>query len=424
MVSCTNDSYYVHESNPVANCRWIRWEEDRRQEFCKYEEVHQFCPETCGDCCEDDLNYVFENGNSTGIIVNCDWLLSNSDKSEERKLEYCNGFWYKGHTVRDMCPKSCDFCKIHVPPDMFDLQEPNPTNSLSEMPEKSSSESFLLLTIIVISCIVLLGGIAAYVTRERNISSKVVVLDDSTSVESAQSYTYDQEGKGDLTIFANETDHTKQEVLVVVESHQKILEREIGVNSTVDLPPTPIFTDTDMSEVVSTVCQSSEDAGGTTELLKNGEDRSLHVTFQDDNEGMKAFTFGHVDCYRCGGNMDRYSCSEEEYMFEEEEQVTYQQDIPRNINSDHASIMEGNGGDDLRENPNQKALNSDMEGCFKYGVHSVLHNKNGTKIDLNRITSSQSDDHSRYGSTITIQHGPLPLQQSISALTPGPNECE
>ena len=50
-----------------------------------------------------DLNYMFEN--NSGVMFNCDWLLSNNskEKSEEMKLEYCNGLWYEGHTVRGLC---------------------------------------------------------------------------------------------------------------------------------------------------------------------------------------------------------------------------------------------------------------------------------------------------------------------------------
>ena len=389
--SCTNDEYYVHEANPAANCGWIRWKEDRRQEYCKIEEVHEFCPQTCGDCCEDDLNYIFEN--NRGFMVNCNWLISNSEQLEEKKLEYCNGFWSKGYTVRDMCSKSCDFCKPFVPLDMFDQQKPTNPDFLTEMPQKNS-ESFPLSAIVLISCIVILGGIIAYATRGPNVTSKMFFPNDSASFDSTQSFTYDQSKDG-LAIFTNETDQTKL-VVLVKESTQKNLERQIGVNSTIELPPTPTSTNTDMSE-------SSKDKYYSPQ---NNEDCSLRVTFDNEKKDTKAFNFVDGDCYRCG-NIDQHSSCAEDYISEEKHVKEYELDTPENLDFKYASSIEEGG--DTEEYQSYKALNSDIVGCKRCGI-----SKDVSKKEVNSIRSSQSD-YSKYGSTITILNNAL--KSSLSNLT-------
>ena len=94
-IDCINNDTYVNADNPLATCRWIRWKEERRQEYCKQQEVNDNCPLSCGVCCEDNPFIEF----------NCDSF--NSD---------CEGAWFKGRTVRDICPKSCGFCKDFVAP--------------------------------------------------------------------------------------------------------------------------------------------------------------------------------------------------------------------------------------------------------------------------------------------------------------------
>jgi len=132
---CINNDTYVHANNPLATCRWIRWKEDRRQEYCKQQEVHNNCPLSCGACCEDDLSNEFD----------CDSLKTD--------LDYCDSGWFKGRTIRDICPKTCGFCQDYVLTESIQALKNDPTFT----PEESS----ILLTMFVVLLILLVLMVVA-----------------------------------------------------------------------------------------------------------------------------------------------------------------------------------------------------------------------------------------------------------------------
>lgn len=150
---CINNDTFVHANNPLATCRWIRWKEGRRQEYCKQQEVQNNCPLSCGVCCEDDLSHEFD----------CDSLKTD--------LDYCDGGWFKGRTIRDICPKSCGFCKDYVSPTSIPAFINDPTFT----PEESS----ILLTMFVVLLILLVFMVIAGLLQIRGKRKVKKFLNDS-----------------------------------------------------------------------------------------------------------------------------------------------------------------------------------------------------------------------------------------------------
>jgi len=85
--------------------------EDRRQKFCKKEEVKSKCLIECGECCADNQDYTFYVDNvvtlSSKKAGKCGWLSFLTDDLKNQVCKKWDGF---GKVVRDGCPKSCDWC--------------------------------------------------------------------------------------------------------------------------------------------------------------------------------------------------------------------------------------------------------------------------------------------------------------------------
>jgi hypothetical protein len=82
---------------------------------------HVACPLTCGTCCEDDDTYKFQL-KFKNKLKPCTWFLKNDEKTEKRINNYCTDendagelHSWVGQTVRDACPKSCNFCQDLIP---------------------------------------------------------------------------------------------------------------------------------------------------------------------------------------------------------------------------------------------------------------------------------------------------------------------
>jgi hypothetical protein len=75
---CRNNDNWIYGSammtgRPNENCQTIRLlEESLRNELCQLNQVQQNCPVTCGICCEDDPDFLFERLN--GLVSGCDWI--------------------------------------------------------------------------------------------------------------------------------------------------------------------------------------------------------------------------------------------------------------------------------------------------------------------------------------------------------------
>ena len=97
----------------LRSCSNIRIKETRRQKLCLLSEVRTACPQSCGLCCEDDATFSFPL-KKEAKTQKCTWLTKNN--AAVRKAEYCGIDDSVGDTtIRNECPKSCDFCQNLVP---------------------------------------------------------------------------------------------------------------------------------------------------------------------------------------------------------------------------------------------------------------------------------------------------------------------
>lgn len=109
--NCINDYQFRQFDQQKRSCSWLRNVETRRQKNCLDTDVMKNCPQTCGECCENDLKYTIET--DTGEIKTCEWI----GKKLKRKKKYCNKFKSKMQ-VRNACPLACGMCKapLNRPP--------------------------------------------------------------------------------------------------------------------------------------------------------------------------------------------------------------------------------------------------------------------------------------------------------------------
>ncbi len=156
--SCQNDPNfrkvsYTDSGNPTKSCKQIRQKEERRAAMCVQADVNAACPHTCGSCCEDDSSYVFKLKNKVKK-VNCNWILKNKKKVQDRIKNYCTKnnstlYTYGGRSVRDACAKSCDYCftnkAITLQP-AATTSSPAPAPTISPTPSDEQCYNELLTT--------------------------------------------------------------------------------------------------------------------------------------------------------------------------------------------------------------------------------------------------------------------------------------
>ncbi len=121
-----NDEFSVFYKERNRSCKAIRFLESiDRAKICEESDVEAACPQSCGACCEDDIDYIFTAMPITNRLLdaskeeyNCEWITSTllQEEIDLRRKEYC-GQYLNGYIVRDRCPVSCDFC-------FFDRIEP------------------------------------------------------------------------------------------------------------------------------------------------------------------------------------------------------------------------------------------------------------------------------------------------------------
>ena len=148
MAACVNDPEfewpsYTDDGNPMQNCIQIRMKSERREAMCPIPEVNAACPHTCGTCCEDDDTYEFKL-KFNEKLKGCEWILKNDKKKENRINNYCTEnneegslHSWDGQTVRDACPKSCNFCQELIT--AIDTPSETTTMFLSIVPTKSTT---------------------------------------------------------------------------------------------------------------------------------------------------------------------------------------------------------------------------------------------------------------------------------------------
>jgi len=133
--TCENSDTYTYGANPEMRCQAIRIKQERRETYCKDPEVHSFCPQTCGVCCEDDPDYRFHIPSKRNL--KCKWL----GRKDRRMKKWCKEFKNK-KMVRDACPKACDFCFPFIAHDTqgpSSSATPSYSNKPSENPSKQTS---------------------------------------------------------------------------------------------------------------------------------------------------------------------------------------------------------------------------------------------------------------------------------------------
>ena len=127
---------YLHDGK-LRTCRNIRIREDRRQKLCLIESVNEACPQTCGRCCQDLIDYTFTRFN--GYPGTCNWLR----QKRLRINKYCNYIdkSFNGRTVRDGCPVTCNLCfsNIEIGSSKPTISPP-PTKMVSAEPSKSPTD--------------------------------------------------------------------------------------------------------------------------------------------------------------------------------------------------------------------------------------------------------------------------------------------
>merc|ERR1719491_1699543 len=95
---CSDEASFKYEGK-TRKCKWVSKKESRRQEMCSEEEVRKACRLTCGRCCEDDTEFMYDN--KDGDQVDCAW----TEMEDLRSEEYC-----VEENVQSHCRKTCKTC--------------------------------------------------------------------------------------------------------------------------------------------------------------------------------------------------------------------------------------------------------------------------------------------------------------------------
>jgi hypothetical protein len=170
MSACINEPDFewpssIEDGIPMKSCTQIRMEPASREAMCPIPEVNVACPLTCGTCCEDDDTYEFQL-KFKNKLKGCAWILANgktthngknaednkpqkskSDKKTEQRINnYCTDnnadagelHSWNGQTVRDACPKSCNFCQVLIP--AIYAPSETPTTYRSDIPSETPTD--------------------------------------------------------------------------------------------------------------------------------------------------------------------------------------------------------------------------------------------------------------------------------------------
>ena len=140
IASCQNiESFTKEVDGELRYCKWFRFKEWRREEHCLDHKMRINCPQVCTGCCEDSPTFEFKL-KRTKKVVTCAWLTANSNKKKERVRNYCPpSVSQNGRSIRDACPKSCNFCfaEITASPTSRPSLSVSPTNLPSTVPSLS-----------------------------------------------------------------------------------------------------------------------------------------------------------------------------------------------------------------------------------------------------------------------------------------------
>jgi len=100
-----NEKFRLDKANNQRSCLWIGGTELRRMKYCVQSRVRRNCPTTCGLCCEDNQDFLFNT--KTGLSKDCKWIAEQTS----RISEYC-----PRPLISTSCPTTCNSCKTYVDP--------------------------------------------------------------------------------------------------------------------------------------------------------------------------------------------------------------------------------------------------------------------------------------------------------------------
>jgi len=140
-LTCLDNPFYKYGDDKELTCQKIRNDETKRQRYCQEREVHQYCPQTCGDCCDDngkccvdDPDFSFDvNGNDN----NCKWL--------SRQEPYWQNIFCpllkNGILVKNACIETCGLCIIGKRVKKQSITSPPTSRSDMSLPTSSQLNS-------------------------------------------------------------------------------------------------------------------------------------------------------------------------------------------------------------------------------------------------------------------------------------------
>jgi len=100
---CENDLTYYANNKPHLTCLRIGKDEKLRQRWCKKRATSEACPQTCGICCKDDMQWKFTT--NLGTKKKCAWMKGEKNRQDR----YCEET-LDGRLTKLACPETCNFC--------------------------------------------------------------------------------------------------------------------------------------------------------------------------------------------------------------------------------------------------------------------------------------------------------------------------
>lgn len=104
--NCVDDPVFYHKYE-MRTCSFIDEIQWKRDKYCKFGEVYENCPRTCGACCEDSTEDQF-SFTVRNEARSCWWI---AQKSARKRL-YCSNS-VSGGIISDFCPDACGICRTN-----------------------------------------------------------------------------------------------------------------------------------------------------------------------------------------------------------------------------------------------------------------------------------------------------------------------
>jgi len=104
-LSCTdNPNFYTYDEK---TCIWIGKVQTRQNIYCNNLNIIRACPNACGNCCADDINYTFLYET---MDRNCEWLTWRKDDVREKLCDEKVSTSTDGRLINEGCSQTCNNC--------------------------------------------------------------------------------------------------------------------------------------------------------------------------------------------------------------------------------------------------------------------------------------------------------------------------